>query len=100
MNLITIILIAYLVGLVISYRRVKRLAMMKFIEDYHRGRMKQETAYAVYALAVVGSALIWPLVLGGDLIDQWQARRATGAALVPVETTRGPGGGKRRRKRR
>ncbi len=63
MNIEAIIILVYFIGAASSYKTLSRIAVEKAIEEQRKGKVKDETAYAVVAFAIVVSVALWPILI-------------------------------------
>lgn len=94
MSIESAIILGYLIGAGASYKFLSRMAMEKAAEEYRRGKIKTDTAYAVFAFAVLVSVALWPILLPMRLFEVARERIWPDPKAVKVAAT------KRSRRRR
>lgn len=63
MSIESIIILVYAVGAVASYKFVVKMATEKTMEENRKGKVKDDTAYAVLAFTVLVSVALWPILV-------------------------------------
>lgn len=88
MSIESIIILVYLIGAGGSYKFLAKLATEKVTEELNRGKVKADTAYAVFAFAVFVTVALWPVMLPMRLFELVRERIAPNRPAKPAVATK------------